>query len=122
MKCSSNQEVLAYDTALNWALTSTWSTLVKKTKCIAKCTVLKYSFTKARNKNISWKHDYSASFYLSAKQSLFRREEEFWAFQLSDAINGIGGALGLCLGWSGAYVATEVVDIVKRTFTYMFRV
>ena len=84
--------------------------------------MLKYTFTETRKENITWKHDYSASFYLSAKQSLFRREEEFWAFQLSDAINGIGGALGLCLGWSGAFVVTEVVDIVKRTFKYLFRI
>jgi hypothetical protein len=86
MKCSSNQEVLAYGKALNWALTSTWSILVKNNTCNAKCTELKYSFTETKNKNITWKHDYSSSFYLSAKQSLYRKEEEFWAFQLSDGI------------------------------------
>ena len=66
-------------------------------------------------------HDYSSSFYLSAKGSLFRKEEEFWAFQLSDAVNGIGGALGLCLGWSGAYIVTEVMGVAKATFLYLFK-
>jgi hypothetical protein len=52
---------------------------------------------------------------------LFKKEDEFWVFQLSDAINGIGGALGLCLGWSGAFVVKELIDVAKLSVTYLFR-
>ena len=50
---------------------------------------------------------------------MVRREEEFWVFDLSDTINGIGGALGLFLGWSGLYLANQFV-IVIRTIVNSF--
>ena len=28
------------------------------------------------------------------------KEEELWAFDFDDTLNGIGGAMGLFLGWS----------------------
>ena len=120
-RCSSNEEILKYNEIMDWALTSTWKTLANTTSCHAKCTVRKYVYTKTKEENITWKHDFSSSFYLTAKRSLFKKEDEFWVFQLSDAINGIGGALGLCLGWSGAFVVKELIDVAKLSVTYLFR-
>ena len=54
-----------------------------------------------------------------ADKTMVRKEEEFWVFDLSDTINGIGGALGLFLGWSGLYLATQFV-IVIRTIANSF--
>jgi hypothetical protein len=45
---------------------------------------------------------------------MVRREEEFWVFDLSDTVNGIGGALGLFLGWSGLYLANQFVIVIRK--------
>ena len=35
-------------------------------------------------------------------------------FDLSDTVNGIGGALGLFLGWSGLYLANQFVIVIRK--------
>jgi hypothetical protein len=49
---------------------------------------------------VSWRHDWSSAFYLAAETTEVTKTDEFWVFDLTDAITGIGGALGLFLGWS----------------------
>ena len=120
-RCSTKEDILEYGSNLNFVLTATWSTVANTTGCLAKCTVRRYFFTETREENITWKHNFSSSFYIRARRSAFKKEEEFWVFQLSDAINGIGGALGLCLGWSGAFVVKQFIDVCKSSILYVFR-
>ena len=49
---------------------------------------------------MTWKQNWSSAFYITAENTLVKKEEEFWVFDKSDAINGIGGAMGPFLGWS----------------------
>ena len=70
------------------------------TKCPIICRVRHYSLVECKSVPVTWKHDWSSVFYLAAEKTEVRQEEEFWVFDLSDTINGIGGAMGLFLGWS----------------------
>ena len=40
--------------------------------------------------------------------------EEYWAFDISDTVNGIGGQLGLLLGWSIYWVLYETYLVLER--------
>ena len=42
----------------------------------------------------------SSTFFLSAEKTMVKTEEELLAFGFEDLVNGLGGALGLFLGWS----------------------
>ena len=115
--CSTVEEILSYASSLKKTTTFGWSSLLEKTGCIPKCTVRKYNFNLLREEKMTWRRNITSAFYLAAKRSLFRKEEEFWMFQFFDAINGIGGALGLCLGWSGIYIVERVLDFVRFLLT-----
>ena len=49
----------------------------------------------------------SSAFFLSAEKTRIRLEEELVVFGFDDVVNGIGGALGLFLGWSILYIVLE---------------
>ena len=73
--------------------------LTNKTKCPISCTVSHYSLAECKSVPVTWKHDWSSAFYLAAEKTEVRQEEEFWVFDLSDTINGIGGAMGQLVKW-----------------------
>ena len=51
---------------------------------------------------------YSAdTLFLSAENTLIKTEEELLAFDFEDLINGLGGALGLFLGWSLLHIFNQ---------------
>ena len=49
----------------------------------------------------------SSAFFLSAEKTRIRLEEELVVFGFDDVVNGIGGALGLFLGWSILHIVLE---------------
>ena len=53
-----------------------------------------------REEAITWAVNYSSSFFLMAEKTSVEAEEENLLFDFEDLINGIGGAMGLFLGWS----------------------
>ena len=55
-------------------------------------------------RSIYWNVDYSSAFYLMAEKTSVEGQEELLVFDTEDLINGIGGALGLFLGWSILYL------------------
>ena len=51
-----------------------------------------------------------------------KTEEELLAFDFEDLVNGLGGALGLFLGWSLLYMFNQFVHtllIVRDRVTYV---
>ena len=44
-----------------------------------------------------------------------KTEEEMLAFDLDDLINGVGGALGLFLGWSLLHIFNQCFQFVRKT-------
>ena len=59
------------------------------------------------NERIQWKVPSSSAFFLSAEKTRIRLEEELVVFGFDDVVNGIGGALGLFLGWSILHIVLE---------------
>ena len=57
-----------------------------------------------REETITWDVDYSSAFFLMAEKTSVEGQEELLVFDFEDLINGIGGALGLFLGWSILYI------------------
>ena len=53
-----------------------------------------------REETITWDVDYSSAFFLMTEKTSVEGQEELLVFDFEDLVNGIGGALGLFLGWS----------------------
>ena len=48
----------------------------------------------------NWGRYWSASFYLDVKTSSFIKQTEFYAYDIWDLTSGLGGLMGLFIGWS----------------------
>ena len=60
---------------------------------------------------IYWRTKSSSSFYLFAEKTLVKHEEELLTFDSGDLLNGLGGALGLFLGWSLLHICNECLQL-----------
>ena len=116
--CSSWKEINAYDSlqAENKALS--WFEITKGTGCQTSCMVKSFKFAECKMKKVTWIHNWSSAFYLAAKTTEVMKTEEFLIFDLSDTISGIGGSLGLFLGWSVLYMIKNITAGMKRVFNY----
>ena len=70
----------------------------------------------ARDETIYWKTSASSSFFLAAEKTQIKIEEELLAFDSEDLINGLGGALGLLVGWSLLFLFNEGLQMVKLIY------
>ena len=61
-------------------------------------------YVKLREETINWNVNHSSTFFLMAEKTSVEGQEELLVFDFEDLINGIGGALGLFLGWSILYL------------------
>ena len=109
---------------LLWIKKVSWQDLTKTTGCISKCFIRKYQFELRSSENVKWSKHWISSFYLSAettnrelaiesysydvqvqfKGKMFQNLTEMW----QDLIGGIGGYLGLFLGWSCSSIITTI--------------
>ena len=55
--------------------------------------------------------NYSSALILMAEKTSVEEQEELLVFDIEDLINGIGGALGLFLGWSILYLGTDIIKL-----------
>ena len=95
---------------------ATWRDLTCKSGCPFKCTINKFSFTKLTEEVATWKHSWSSAFYLAAETTplMLRKEDEYLTFDMSDTINGIGGAMGLFLGWLVLFLLQNCASFRKN--------
>lgn len=63
---------------------------------------------------IDWKSLSSSVFFLFPDKTLVRIEEELLTFDFEDLVNGLGGALGLFLGWS-------LLHILNHCFQFLYQ-
>ena len=57
-----------------------------------------------RDQSITWDVNFSSAFFLMAEKTSVEAHQEQLEFGPEDLINGLGGALGLFLGWSILYL------------------
>ena len=117
-ECETREQFIEFDTKLALFESMSGFGIANMTKCPIRCSVKQYSFSECRSEQVTWKHIYSSAFYLGAKMTEVRREEEFWVFDASDTLNGIGGALGLFLGWSVLYLMNQLATVVQMAFMH----
>ena len=70
-----------------------------------------------KEETITWDVDYSSAFYLMAEKTSVEGQEELLMFDILDLINGIGGALGLFLGWSILQLGKKIHSNIFKLFT-----
>ena len=123
--CTTLQQIIDMEKLLHKLSQLSWSKLTKTSGCYGKCQYKKFIFTQVRegvirdttmvevlflqtsNERIDWKVSSSSAFFLSAEKTMIRLEEELVVFGFDDVVNGIGGALGLFLGWSILHIVLE---------------
>jgi hypothetical protein len=98
--CTLREQVLAYNEYLMFSVNTPLAKLAEKTGCLARCKYKEFIFMQKNKEEVTWKHNWSSSFFLEAEKTMVKHEEELWAFDFDDTLNGIGGAMGLFLGWS----------------------
>ena len=76
--------------------------------------IINYYLDKWGNQTIYWRTKSSSSFYLFAEKTLVKHEEELLTFDSGDLLNGLGGALGLFLGWSLLHICNECYKLAIR--------
>ena len=71
-----------------------------------------------RDQSITWDVNFSSAFFLMAEKTSVEAHQEQLEFGPEDLINGLGGALGLFLGWSILYLGTaHNLIILKPKFS-----
>ena len=77
-----------------------------------------------REETITWDVDFSSVFYLMAEKTSVEGQEELLLFDFEDLINGLGGALGLFLGWSilslGKIIKQFLILTKTKSFSAVF--
>ena len=116
--CSTRDQLLALGYETTRLHSASWRDLTSESGCFVKCTIKQFQFTKIRQDVAEWKRDLASAFYLIAESSVQRVEEEYLVFDMSDAMNGIGGAMGLFLGWSILYLMQKCGTAVRNIFEY----
>ena len=76
-------------------------------------------FLQKSKERITWRVSWSSAFFLSAEKTRVRLEEELLVFGFEDVVNGVGGALGLFLGWSILYIVLESYKNVVSFMRYI---
>ena len=120
--CKTKAEMDAFDNLLANVETRSGYGIANMTGCPIKCRVRQYSISECKSELVSWKRQWSSAFYLGADRTEVRREEEFWIFDSSDTLNGIGGALGLFLGWSVLYLINQLVAGVVGSYRHILSI
>ena len=124
--CRSLSQLKIYGDLLEEIAHYSWLRLTRESGCVRKCQYQQYNFVKVglafrlvkcwhpgliqlREEPITWGGNYSSAFILMAEKTSVEEHEELLVFDIEDLINGIGGALGLFLGWSILYLGKNKI-------------
>ena len=77
-------------------------------------------FCQISEETINWKTLSSSSFFLYADKTLVKTQRELLSFDLDDLVNGLGGALGLFLGWSLLHISNQCYEFTQKIWTGVF--
>ena len=114
--CSTRNHIIEFQNQAQRLHQASWHNLTSESGCQVKCTILEYHFKRNKEESVTWKQEWSSAFYLHAETTKERQEEEYWVFDANDALNGIGGALGLFLGWSILYILQNILSMCQKIY------
>lgn len=106
--CTRREDIGKYNDALTTALQARWLKLQNMTGCIPKCTVRTFSFVENTKQEANWGRNWSAAFFLDVKTSSFVDQTEFEAYDIFELISGLGGLMGIFLGWSFLFLIVQI--------------
>ena len=81
-----------------------------------------YEIVEKSREEANWGRNWSASFYLDVKTSSFTRQDEFYAYDIWDLTSGLGGLMGLFIGWSFLsiiFLMLGLADMLSTLSLYM---
>ena len=116
------KQINDYDIELGVVAKMTWFEITKTTGCFTSCTVRGFTVAECKQMKVTWKHDWLSAFYLAPKTTEVAKTEEFLVFDLSDTKSGIGGSLGLFLGWYVLYMIQNIFTGLNRLFNYLLSI
>ena len=67
-----------------------------------------FSFVENLKKEADWGRNWSAGFFLDVKTSSYTHQTEFYAYDIWELISGLGGLMGIFLGWSFLFVIVQI--------------
>jgi len=108
--CTELEDITNYQEALNMALLARWLQLSEMTGCVPRCAVRSFSLVEKSMESATWARNWSSSFYLDVKTSSFIHQSEFFAFDEGELASGLGGFMGIFLGWSFLSVLGKVYE------------
>ena len=73
-----------------------------------------YHIVEKTKEEADWGRNWSASFYLDVKTSSFTRQDEFYAYDIWDLTSGLGGLMGLFIGWSFLSIIFLLYELSER--------
>ena len=109
-RCTTVHQILAYQDKLVSVNNMQWHNISRESGCLSKCKAREFLFVEESREVATWSHNWSSSFFLTADRTNIFQEEEFLVFDKEDLFNGIGGALGLYLGWSLLHLVNVLCD------------
>ena len=71
-------------------------------------------------KEANWGRNWSASFYQDVKTSSFTRQDEVYAYDNWDLTSGLGGLMGLFIGWSFLSIIFLMLGLAENMIVLCF--
>lgn len=78
-----------------------------------------FSFVEKTKQEANWGRNWSAAFYLDVKTSSFTHQTEFYAYDIWELTSGLGGLMGIFLGWSFLFVIVQIYQ-AGENFVFKF--
>ena len=70
--CATKEDILRFETEMTKAVTSSWAELSETSGCYAKCMVKHFHIQSSTRELVTWKRDWSSSFFLTAENTMVR--------------------------------------------------
>ena len=67
-----------------------------------------FSFVEKTKQEANWGRNWSAAFYMDVATSSFTHQTEFYAYDIWELTSGLGGLMGIFLGWSFLFVIVQI--------------
>ena len=119
-RCSTREEIFKYSNKLMWACTTAFTKLSAESGCQPRCLVRKFHFAKRPLEQLKWRKRWSSAIFIHAKITALEINDEYWDFDIADTLNGIGGVMGLFLGWSLYLILYKTYLLVQRAMCNIF--